>query len=216
MNEDELRERLRRLDPVPADQAIDPPTTPSSRIRLERIMNTEPAHTDNPAGTGNRTAADPPGPARTGPSRRLLAAVAAVATLVLAVGVLINVIDDDPDDDVAAGPPLELSLGSGDAIASCMAVDAAILADMAPAFAATATGVEGETVILEVDRWYAGGDAPVVELRAPGGMEALIAGFDFVEGAQYLITASGGTVNYCGYSGPATPELTALFDEAFG
>ena len=30
-----------------------------------------------------------------------------------------------------------------------------------------------------------------------------------------LITAAGGSVNFCGFSGPATPEFLAFFDEAF-
>ncbi len=37
----------------------------------------------------------------------------------------------------------------------------------------------------------------------------------FRDGGQYLITASGGTVNGCGFSGPATPDLTRAFEEAF-
>ncbi|CAN5134625.1 hypothetical protein BH23ACT9_BH23ACT9_17420 [soil metagenome] len=97
-----------------------------------------------------------------------------------------------------------------------MPFDIAILADMSPAFAATATAVGGETITLAVDRWYAGGDADTVVLHAPAGLEALIGGIDFVVGEEYLITAAGGSVNYCGYPGPATPELIAAFDEAFG
>ncbi len=111
--------------------------------------------------------------------------------------------------------PLELSLGADDAMASCLPLDAATLATMSPAFAATATAVEGEIVTLDVDRWFAGGDAATVELQAQPGLEALIAGFTFEVGQEYLITAAEGTVNFCGYSGPATPELTAVFDQAF-
>jgi hypothetical protein len=47
-------------------------------------------------------------------------------------------------------------------------------------------------------------------------MEALIAGFPFEVGAQYLITAYDGNVNYCGFSGPSTPEFRAAFEQAFG
>lgn len=86
---------------------------------------------------------------------------------------------------------------------------------MSPAFAATATGVEGDTVTMSVDRWFTGGDAESVVLHAPAGMEALIAGFDLQVGERYLLTASNGTVNYCGYSGPATPEFEAAFEQAF-
>ena len=75
---------------------------------------------------------------------------------------------------------------------------------------------DGEVVRLSVVRWFAGGDATTVELVAPDGMEALIGGIDFVEGERYLVTATDGVVNYCGFTGLATPELTAIFERAFG
>ena len=53
-------------------------------------------------------------------------------------------------------------------------------------------------------------------LNAPQGMEALIAGIPFEVGGQYLITAYDGNVNYCGFSGPSTPELRAAYEQAFG
>ena len=52
-------------------------------------------------------------------------------------------------------------------------------------------------------------------LQTPDNSPALIAGFEFVVGEQYLITAAEGNVNFCGYSGVATPEMTAAFDAAF-
>jgi hypothetical protein len=81
------------------------------------------------------------------------------------------------------------------------------------------TGVaarRGDTVTLEVDHWYTGGDAQTVTLEAQGGQAALIAGFDFVAGERHLITASEGNVNFRGYSGPADAQLTEMFDQAFG
>ena len=120
-----------------------------------------------------------------------------------------------PGSDTSAGPPLELSLGDGSALASCIAFDVAVLADMSPAFAGTATAVDGDTVTLRIDHWYTDGDAATATLRAPVGLEALIDGFEFEVDKQYLITAADGNVNYCGYSGLATPELTAAFSEAF-
>ena len=53
-------------------------------------------------------------------------------------------------------------------------------------------------------------------LQAPAGLEALVGGIDFEVGEQYLITAADGVVNYCGYSAPATVDMVAAFDEAFG
>jgi hypothetical protein len=93
--------------------------------------------------------------------------------------------------------------------------DPAFLAEMPIAFEGTATEVGDDRVTLEVDRWFKGGDADEVTLTAPAGLEALIAGIDFQEGTSYLISATDGTVNYCGYSGEVTPELTAGFEAAF-
>ena len=208
MNPDELRERLRRIDPVPESTAMEPPTTSASRTRLENVMRTE--IPTEPARSDDRTAgADP--------RRRRTAWVAAAAALVLVAGVAAAVIGGDDDTgEVASGPALELDLGASDTMASCMPVEARFLADMPVAFAGTADTVEGELVTLTVDRWYAGGDADRVVLRSPAGMEALIEGVTFEPGRRYLVSATGGTVNFCGYSGPATPELTALYEEAFG
>ena len=208
MNEDELRDRLGRLDPVPDDVAVEPLTTPSSRARMEQIMNT-PVSPD-PAETGEL---------RLPPSRTkwLFAAAAALVLLVVAGFVVASLGDDDTGNDVADGPPLVLSLGADDPFASCIRPEPEMLAEMSPAFAGTATAIDGEIVTLTVDRWYAGGDdaTTTVELHAQAGMEALIAGFAFEVGEQYLITAAGGSVNFCGFSGPATPEFLAFFDEAF-
>ncbi len=147
-------------------------------------------------------------------NRRVLAlaavAVAAIAALIVAA-LLIG--GDDPQPQAA---PLELSLGEGDGLASCLAFDTAILADMSPAFEGTVTAKDGERITLAVDRWFTGGDATEVSLIGPHGLEALIGGIDFQVGDQYLITAANGTVNYCGYSGAATPELRAAFEQAFG
>jgi hypothetical protein len=142
-----------------------------------------------------------------GPIRYLLGA-AAIAVLVLGGLALFN---SEP-----VGPPLVLSLGENDALASCIQVSAEVLAEAPLAFSGTVSAVEGESVTMGVDEWYVGGDASVVELTAPAGLEALIGTVDFVEGESYLISAYDNTVNYCGFSGPATPELQAVYDEAFG
>lgn len=145
-------------------------------------------------------------------NRRLVLALVAVLAVAVVVVVVMS-LSDDPE--AAAGPPLELSLGEDPSMAMCLAFDVAELAKLPVAFEGTATEVDGDQVTLDVDRWFEGGDAERVRLTAPGGMVALIGGIDFVEGEQYLITATDGTVNYCGFSGPATPELRAAFEEAF-
>lgn len=193
-NEDELRDALASLDPT---RSAVPPTAPS-RERLEDVMAT----------TTNRD---------TGSRTKIWLAAAAVAVVVAGVGIVASLGGDGgatPTTAVAA-PPLELNLGDGGAMASCLAFEVGFLADMPVAFEGTVTGVDGDAISLNVDHWYKGGDATTVELNAPQGLEALIGGIDFVAGEQYLISAAEGNVNYCGYSGPSTDEFRAAFDQAF-
>jgi hypothetical protein len=200
MSGDELRDRLAAVDPA-NDVAAEPPTTASARSRLERIMQTDPNSTiTDPSSEPNR--------------RRVWMAAAAAAVVAVIAGVALAGSDDD-GAPVASGPPLELSLGASDTMSSCLPVDADLLADMPVAFAGTATEVEGEEVTLAVDEWFVGGKAGTVVLRGQAGMEALIDGFAFEEGAEYLVSASEGAVNFCGFSGPATAELRTLYEDAF-
>ena len=151
-----------------------------------------------------------------GPGGRSTAAIAiAVAIAALTTAVYLYVGDTDAEPATGPQDTLELSFGPADALASCLPFELAILADMSPAFAATATSVEDQAVTLSVDRWFAGGEAETVVLHAPAGMDGLIAGFDLRVGQRYLLTASNDTVNYCGYSGPATPAFEAAFEQAF-
>lgn len=100
-------------------------------------------------------------------------------------------------------------------MAMCIVISAEELAKLPVAFEGTATSVDGENVTLDVTQWFRGGDAAQVALTAPQGLEALIAGIAFEEGQTYLITATDGVVNYCGFSDVASPELRALYEEAF-
>ncbi len=143
--------------------------------------------------------------------RRLVWYLAAAVALILVIGAMNGRFSPSSE----AGPPLELSLGETDTLASCIQFDVGFLAQAPMAFEGTVTSSDGDAITLAVDHWYRGGDAETVSLVAPQGMEALIGGIDFVEGDQYLITASDGNVNYCGFSGPSTSELRSYFDEAF-
>ena len=148
-------------------------------------------------------------------SRRLpmLAVVGGVAAVAV-VGVLLVTNQAAPGGEAGA---LELRLpDTGGAMASCLPFTVEYLAEMSPAFAGTVTEVDGDRALLSVDRWYAGGSAPEVAVTVPDGAHIALNGvIDFREGEQYLITAEGGTVNLCGYSGEATPELEAAFEAAF-
>ena len=200
--DDELRARLARLDPAGA-LPVEPASGSRAAEQMERAMQT----LEPPSATDSR---------RLTP-RRL--ALAGGATLAAAAAVTAGVLvwGEDPVVPVAEPTTLTLALPASDATASCLPFEVRYLADMSPAFAGTAVEVGEEHVVLDVDRWYAGGDADQVRLEAPGGAaaQALGYGVDFEEGQRYLVTAANGTVNGCGYSGPATPELERAFDTAF-
>jgi hypothetical protein len=102
-------------------------------------------------------------------------------------------------------------------MASCIQYSVDVLADMPVAFSGEVTAVEGDTVVLDVDRWYRGGDAERVELIAPAGdTAALIGTVDFAPGKRYLVTATGeGAVNSCGYTAEWSPAMAADFEKAF-
>ena len=199
--DDDLRARLRRLDPA-GDLPVDPVSSPRAAASMERAMQT----LDTPAT-----------PLRS--RRRLLtaggaalAAAAAVTTGVLVLG----------GSDPAPGSPttLDLTLSEGAATASCLEFREEILARMPVALAGTVSAVGEDDIVLEVDRWFAGGDADRVRLEVPGGIgpeaAALWYGIDFRAGERYLVTATDGNVNSCGYTAPATPDMEAVFERAFG
>jgi hypothetical protein len=198
---DQLRQRLALLDPMHPGVSTEPLTSESSQNLLERIMSTP--VTEQPPATPEKE------------SSRWLVGVVAATALVVAVGGAIA-LTGGGEDPVASGPPLELNAGGEDPMAMCIVFSVEELAKAPVAFEGTVTSVEGETISLTVDEWFKGGDAGQVVLHAPAGMEALIGGVPFEAGGQYLITAYDGNVNYCGFSGPSTPELRSAYEEAFG
>lgn len=199
---DQLRDRIAKLDPMHSGVPTEPTTSRSSQELLETIMSTplkEQEASSSPA-----------------PRRNWMYAVAAVSALVLAVagGLALN---NGGEPAPEAATPLELEAGGEDLMASCIMFSPEELDSVAEiAFAGTVTNVDGSTVTLTVDEWFRGDDSVTeVVLHAPQGMEALIGGIPFTTGDEYLVSAQGGNVNYCGFSGPATPDYRASFEAAF-
>ncbi len=191
MSDERLRNRLAAS--APPSEPVDPISSDRARELMEDIMTT----------TIERPSLDRRRP-------RLVAAVA--AALVVVLGVAGAITGFGSDDDPA---PLVLTANGSDALASCLPFDVGILADMSPAFAGTVVTLTDSVATLEVDRWYTGGDAEVVEIGYTPGFEALIGTPTLEVGQRYLITAAQGVVNGCGYSGLATPDLEAAFAQAF-
>jgi hypothetical protein len=197
---DDLRQRLQAADP--AGTVADDP----SRIRTlaEAAMSTTLDDTGTTTTSRGR---------RTPGGLRLLAAAAAVAVLGTA-GALVLV----PDDEQPAATPevLELSLPPGDVMSSCIQYSVDVLAQMPVAFSGTAQTVADGKARLEVDRWYRGGTADVVELENPTGPMTSIDGIELTAGSRYLVTATeDGTVNGCGYTAEWSEPMAQDFARAF-
>jgi hypothetical protein len=202
---DELRDRLRAADPASSL----PPADPAGVARLlEDVMSTELTTENRATGTRQR-----------GPLTWL---VAAAAVLIIAgVGIFAVV---GHDDDPAAPPTAArnqtvttLNAPSDAAYAAkCMVPNAEVIAQQSVAFEGTVTTVDEGTVTLAVDRWYAGDATDLVRVQAPAeDLRALIGAVDFEPGGRYLVSATDGRVTVCGFSAAYSPELAALYEQAF-
>ncbi len=93
---------------------------------------------------------------------------------------------------------------------------AAMLAQYDQAFEGTVTAITGNMVTLEATDVYQGDVGETVQVSAPpAGLDALINQTQFQVGGTYLVSAFGGSVSMCGFSGPASGDLQKLFKEAF-
>lgn len=190
MTDDDLRNRLAASNPTPTSDPVDPITSDRARALMENIMTTT---TTRP---------------RLEPRRfRLVGAVAAALVVVIGGAALFGGLGTSGDPLVLAGP-------GGDSIASCLPFEVDTLGGMSPAFGGTVVELTDSVATLEVDRWFTDGDAEIVEIEYTPGFEALIGTPTLEVGQRYLITATDGVVNGCGYSGVATPEYEAAFEQA--
>ena len=152
--------------------------------------------------------------------RRTWAWAGAAAALVLGA-TAVGIMTGGPDTPhVGAAPTntvMTLALPANDAAGSCLQFSVDVLRPMEVALAGTATEVTSESVTLAVDHWYRGDDgSDQIELTRHDQAVALEGGIAFEEGRRYLITATDGQVNGCGFSSEWTPEMAAAFAEAFG
>jgi len=151
---------------------------------------------------------------------RALVLGAAAAALMLAAtagGFLLRSTGDSGGATVAAPTVTNLTLGPEDTMSMCMAFSVEALSPLPVAFSGEVTEKTADEILIDVDTWYRGGDTDQVRLSAPDmSMTSLGSSIDFQEGARYLVTATDGTVNYCGFSGPWTKEKADAFAAAFG
>ena len=157
-----------------------------------------------------------PAPRRLAGLVRRPAALAAAASVVLAVGIGAAALDTAEAPAPSEGSTVALQVAGGLTISSCVPFDVAVLAQMPVALAGTVTEVDAGQVTLAVDRWYRGGDAARVTVAQPDAASSVaLDGVTFEQGKRFLLTATEGTVNGCGFSGAYSEELAAFYEQAF-
>lgn len=202
-SDDELRARLRAADPASSL----PPADPSRVARLlEDTMANDVLTESRETGTRNR-----------GPLTWLVAAAAVV--LIAGVG-LFGFLNHDAGDDVptAGHQPsvTHLTAPAAGSQGKCMVPNTRVLRLQTLAFEGTVQDISGDVVTLAPSHVYAGDVADVVEVEAPSAdLQALVLATKFEKGGRYLVSATDGKVTVCGFSGPYTADLAALYDQAF-
>lgn len=204
--DDNLRQRLGRVDPVDPAMPTDDTRTPRVRALLEEIMNTnvESPNVDSPSGSS------PAAPS----SRRRLVAITGVAAAIVAIAIVVAVASGGGSTKKSQ---LTLALPTPRPGQSCIQFSTDQLAQAADAFAGTVTAVGDNSVTVAVDHWYkaSGTKADVVLLSADSAPGSEL-GVQFAAGQHYLVSATDGQVNGCGFSGEDSADLKAAFDTAFG
>lgn len=113
--------------------------------------------------------------------------------------------------------PVVVTLQAPSLAAKCAMPSPEILAQFDTAFSGTVTAIDGDVVTLAPTEVFAGESADEIEIvGAHPDMRALGGQVTFEVGQTYYVSATGGQVSACGYSGAASDsQLTQMYDVAF-
>lgn len=189
-----LRERVRAADPA---RTVAPLAETWLDRRMEQIMT--------------KTESPDAAPARS--TRRAWVPIVGIAAA-LTIGAAIAVplmLGGAPTTEQLAQPG-----GDGFSSGSCLMVTPEGLRAQEQAFAAHVITVDGDTVTLEVTERFAGEVADRVEVQQVEAISSDFSGVPFELGQSYLVAAGDATIRGCGLSGTDSPELRAIYNEAFG
>jgi len=120
------------------------------------------------------------------------------------------------DKPEPAADPVVVTLQAPTLAAKCAMPTPEILAQFDTAFSGTVTAVDGDVITLTPTETFAGDAADEVDIV--GGMDGRALGgvVDFQVGETYYVSAMGGQVSACGYSGSTSDsQLSELYNVAF-
>jgi hypothetical protein len=197
----QLLMRLRAADPASSLPPVDP-----DRVvhLLEEAMSdtaTRP-HESRETGTHGRS-----------PLTWLVAAAAVV--LIAAAGIFGLANRDHGSQPASQGSVTRLAYAPH--AGRCMVPSVAVLKQQTVAFRGTLVSMAAGSATFDVSHWYAGGPTDTAKVSAtPTRLGDLVQAAKLTVGSDYLVSASGGDVTACGFSGPAAGSLQRLYDQAFG
>lgn len=154
-------------------------------------------------------------------SRAPLVGLVVVLLVAAALAVWLLLPDDGDgagDGAGAADDPavvLDLEATATESPGRCMQVTPETLRNTDLAFDGTVTAADGSAVVLEVSTWFFGGEADEVRLSPPpsaGRSPLRLHGQpDFEVGQRWLVSATDGRVNVCGFTVPWTEERAEVY-----
>lgn len=192
-DDDELRAALRRTDPHRHPSRLDD-------TRIRRLVATA-ERDDSLTSTGRHR------PLRTRPRWLLLGGATTTLAAAAAAFAILTPVTTPAGEHTGSGVML-----APPSACPTLSVDQIRANDTA--FQGTVTRLDGDTATLQVSKVYAGTPGTTQRLtQIPDdttGSDTL-----FTDGKTYLVALSNGAITGCGETGVSTPQLEALFNEAF-
>ncbi|MGL5928155.1 MAG: hypothetical protein ACRCY8_04390 [Dermatophilaceae bacterium] len=201
--DDDLRAMLAAADPARSSPGPDPE-------RMEHVMTQVTDDIDLAPDPGSRPRA-----------ARWLAAAASVAAVGAAGAVAwmtLGGTDSSPPPTRTPVVAATYSVAASGASTMCAPASAEILAPATAAFAGTVVELDGTRAVVDVTRWFKGGDgAERVEISTPeADLTALLGAARLEKGGSYLVNVDDkGMVRGCGTAGLDEPALRTLYEQAF-
>jgi hypothetical protein len=200
-DDDNLLARLRAADPASSLSSADPDQVAHL---LEAVMSDTTTRTPESRENGTHDR---------GPLTWL---VAAAAVFLIAASGVFALVNHDGDTAPAAGRTVT-QLGLPSAQGRCIVPNVAVLRQQTIAFRGTLTSLDASTATFRVAHWFKGGPTDLARVTAPSAaLSPLVSSAAFRVGGSYVVSAHDGTVTECGFTGPATGHLAALYSHAFG
>jgi hypothetical protein len=194
MNDDDLDEQLRAINPIPSSTSLTDADTHRRAALLEEILDMTQT-TTNPDSLRQ-------------PGRKRYAGILAAGVVAAAiVGIIVFTTRND-DNKPTAAPTTSVSstetppIGLGSCVES---YSLSTLSHRELVFDGTVSAIDGNQVTFTVNNWYKGGAESAVSLDGNGMVGGAITssgGPTLTVGERYLVAGDGGFVWSCGFTQP--------------